>query len=72
MKRYVWYEANPAAKVRVDEDGQFHSFNEKEKEVIAYPIRTLSVSYANDIQSPTYNRPGTQTWGIRFAFEASF
>lgn len=30
-----------------------YSFNEKEKDVIAYPIRTLSVSYANDIQSPT-------------------
>lgn len=30
-----------------------YSFNEKEKEVIAYPIRTLSVSYANDIQSPS-------------------
>lgn len=29
-----------------------YSFNEKEKEVIAYPIRILSVSYANDIQSP--------------------
>lgn len=29
-----------------------YSFNEKEKEVIAYPIRTLSLSYANDIQSP--------------------
>jgi hypothetical protein len=29
-----------------------YSFNEKEKEVIAYPIRTLSVSYANDIHSP--------------------
>lgn len=29
-----------------------YSFNEKEKEVIAYPIRSLSVSYANDIQSP--------------------
>lgn len=29
-----------------------YSFNEKEKEVIAYPIRTLSISYANDIQSP--------------------
>ena len=30
-----------------------YSFNEKEKEVIAYPIRTLSLSYTNDIQSPT-------------------
>lgn len=30
-----------------------YSFNEKEKEVIAYPIRTLSVSYANDLQSPS-------------------
>lgn len=29
-----------------------YSFNEKEKELIAYPIRTLSLSYANDIQSP--------------------
>ncbi len=29
-----------------------YSFNEKEKEVIAYPIRTLSLSYANDIQKP--------------------
>ncbi len=27
-----------------------YSFNEKEKEVIAYPIRILSFSYANDIQ----------------------
>jgi hypothetical protein len=30
-----------------------YSFNEKDKVVIAYPIRTLSVSYTNDIQSPT-------------------
>lgn len=30
-----------------------YSFNEKDKEVIAYPIRTLSLSYTNDIQSPT-------------------
>ncbi len=29
-----------------------YSFNEKEKEVIAYPIRTLSFAYANDIHSP--------------------
>ncbi len=29
-----------------------YSFNEKEKQVHAYPIRTLSLSYTNDIQSP--------------------
>lgn len=29
-----------------------YSFNEKEKELIAYPIRVLSVSYTNDLQSP--------------------
>lgn len=29
-----------------------YSFNEKEKELISYPIRTLSFSYANDIHSP--------------------
>lgn len=29
-----------------------YSFNEKEKELISYPIRTLSVSYANDIHTP--------------------
>lgn len=29
-----------------------YSFNEKEKDIIAYPIRMLKVSYTNDIQSP--------------------
>jgi hypothetical protein len=29
----------------------------------------FSVDYYHRL---TYNRPGTQTWGIRFAFEASF
>lgn len=29
-----------------------YSFNEKEKDLIAYPIRVLSVSYTNDLGSP--------------------
>lgn len=48
-----------------------YSFNEKEKEVIAYPIRTLSLSYTNDIQGPSdkylqYDKDNTfmsLTWG---------
>lgn len=29
-----------------------YSFNEKEKQVLSFPIRTLTLSYTNDIQSP--------------------
>ncbi len=32
-----------------------YSFNEKEKDLIAYPIRILSFSYTNDIQKPGDN-----------------
>ncbi len=45
--KYGFKDKRPKGSIEVT-----YSFNEKEKDLIAYPIRTLSFMYANDIQKP--------------------